>query len=272
MLEYKRKLLLLIIFFMIYAKITSGKPDKKEINIIQNINQTPYPIFSINCPSNSISCTYITSNEILLFSSFFIVGYAYQYDQEVREEFSNLSPKEKEFFSEITELGNGKKLVPSYLTLYLIGTISQSEKTKQVAKDLIITFILAGGTTSIIKSIVGRERPYGTTNKHIFRPFSTGSRYTSFPSGHTTIAFQTATVLAYQYKFGFIAYIPAMLVALSRIALNAHWLSDTVMGAIIGIAIPTLYYHKQYTITTTIYLHNSEYRNQQIFITFHRNI
>ena len=101
---------------------------------------------------------------------------------------------------------------------------------------------------------------------------STGSRYTSFPSGHTTVAFQTAAVLSYRYKLGFIAYIPATLVALSRIILNAHWLSDTVMGAIIGVAIPTIYYHQTSLLSTTLYIENSEYENRKIFVTFRKNI
>ncbi len=77
--------------------------------------------------------------------------------------------------------------------------------------------------THTLKATVRRKRPDGSDNF-------------SFPSGHSSDAFATATVLAYQYgwKAGVWTYPVAGFVALSRISDNKHWLSDVVSGAFLG--------------------------------------
>jgi undecaprenyl-diphosphatase len=55
----------------------------------------------------------------------------------------------------------------------------------------------------------------------------------SLPSGHTSNMFCFATVLAVFYRWrGALFYIPATLVALSRVATGSHWPSDIVISAI----------------------------------------
>lgn len=67
-----------------------------------------------------------------------------------------------------------------------------------------------------------------------------GSTRNSFPSGHTATAFLTATMLAREYGprspwFAVGGYAAATVVALSRQLNDRHWMSDTVVGAGIGI-------------------------------------
>jgi undecaprenyl-diphosphatase len=58
----------------------------------------------------------------------------------------------------------------------------------------------------------------------------------SFPSGHTINTFGAATVLTLFYKRrGLLAFIPAVLVGYSRIYVGAHWPSDVLTTAFIGI-------------------------------------
>lgn len=65
----------------------------------------------------------------------------------------------------------------------------------------------------------------------------TGRNYLSFPSGHSSSSFATASSLAYSYgwKVGVPAYAAASFVAISRVNENIHWLSDVVAGAALGI-------------------------------------
>lgn len=88
------------------------------------------------------------------------------------------------------------------------------------AEALFMTF----ATTDILKHINRRHRP------------DSDNRY-SMPSGHTSTAFATATSLAYAYgwKAAVPAYSLASFVAVSRWSRDAHWFSDTVAGALIGI-------------------------------------
>jgi len=85
---------------------------------------------------------------------------------------------------------------------------------------------LIGSTLAVeaLKYTTQRPRPESQTN-------------TSFPSGHTQVAFATATNLAisYGWKAGIPAYGLAVLTGLSRLADDAHWFSDVVAGAPIGI-------------------------------------
>lgn len=80
------------------------------------------------------------------------------------------------------------------------------------------------GVTTVLKYTVRRPRPDSDTR-------------TSFPSGHTQIAFSSATTLLYSYgwKMSLPFYGMAVLTGLSRVADNAHWLSDVVAGATIGV-------------------------------------
>ena len=80
-------------------------------------------------------------------------------------------------------------------------------------------------STYALKYSFGRQRPGNSDSRH------------SFPSGHTATAFATATSLTYSYgwQVGVIAYPMAAFVGLSRLADDAHWASDVVAGAVLGV-------------------------------------
>ncbi len=81
-----------------------------------------------------------------------------------------------------------------------------------------------GAFTHLLKVSVNEERP-----NH--------SDHYSFPSGHTSAAFSSATSLAYAYgwKAGVPAFSMALLTGASRIADDMHWASDVVAGAFLGV-------------------------------------
>ncbi|MDD3095026.1 MAG: phosphatase PAP2 family protein [Candidatus Neomarinimicrobiota bacterium] len=87
------------------------------------------------------------------------------------------------------------------------------------------------GITYVLKYSIHRERPNGR------------NRY-SFPSGHSSSAFATATMLQmwYGWPAGIPAYALAALTAFQRMDDNQHWLSDVIMGTAIGIAVPYMFY------------------------------
>ena len=68
-----------------------------------------------------------------------------------------------------------------------------------------------------------------------------GSKQNSFPSGHTAVAFMSATMLHKEYGltrspwYSVAGYTWATGIGLSRILNNRHWLSDVLAGAGIGI-------------------------------------
>lgn len=84
-----------------------------------------------------------------------------------------------------------------------------------------------------LKTFFGRPRP-GTSNNR-----------QSFPSGHSAIAWMSATHLTYAYgwKAAVLAYPVAVFVGASRLAADSHWFSDCVGGAFLGFVIGRATYY-----------------------------
>ena len=91
-----------------------------------------------------------------------------------------------------------------------------------------ISFVL---TELVIKNIFGRIRPLS-----LYTSFFTACPSSfSFPSGHATIAFASATVFSYYDKRRIVFYyILATCIAFSRLYLGCHYLSDLLVGALLG--------------------------------------
>ena len=84
--------------------------------------------------------------------------------------------------------------------------------------------------THALKAVTSRERPTGERDA--------GTQTYSFPSGHASASFTTATVLWRHlgWKVGLPASTLAAYASASRIQQNAHYVSDTLFGAALGIA------------------------------------
>jgi len=91
--------------------------------------------------------------------------------------------------------------------------------------------------SQIIKHLVGRARPplIHLVGPFHFEPLSFKSTLASFPSGHTITAFTTASALGvFAPKIRIPLYLLAIAVGISRLMLRAHYPSDVVAGAAIG--------------------------------------
>jgi membrane-associated phospholipid phosphatase len=131
------------------------------------------------------------------------------------------------------------------------GFIFRSEKIKTTTLLATQAYITAGAMESLVKFVTGRQRPFSLDSNALeaepkfHGPFYSSGRdengrklNTSFPSGHTTVAFAAATVFAMEYKdrplVPIIAYSAATLIGLSRITENKHWATDVLAGAALG--------------------------------------
>jgi membrane-associated phospholipid phosphatase len=116
------------------------------------------------------------------------------------------------------------------------GLLKKNEQIRQNGYELLINIAVSQLITEAIKISVNRERPAERYPNKIFANSPTHGY--SFPSGHTSLAFATATTLALDYKKWYIvvpAYLWAGSVAYSRMYLGVHYPSDVLGGIIIGI-------------------------------------
>jgi membrane-associated phospholipid phosphatase len=134
--------------------------------------------------------------------------------------------------------------------LYTAGRLLHRKRAAEVGWHGTEALLLAAGVTNVLKSVVGRSRPFvsGDTNPHDFKfggGFGNDSR-TSFPSGHATTAFALASAVASESRskwpdkwwsawlIGPALYGGATVVGVSRLYHNKHWASDVGLGAAIG--------------------------------------
>lgn len=108
-------------------------------------------------------------------------------------------------------------------TIWEWGRVHDQPRVVHLGVDLLRAQVVAQGLTYGLKYVVRRERPDGTGY--------------SFPSGHATVTFASATVLQRHlgWKYALPTYTLATYVAVSRLHENRHYLSDVVFGSTIGI-------------------------------------
>jgi membrane-associated phospholipid phosphatase len=110
-------------------------------------------------------------------------------------------------------------------------------KDKELFRNACVTAVasaLNAGLTSALKYSINRDRPF-VTYHDITKKSKAGSP--SFPSGHTSSAFATATSVSLSYPKWYIivpSFLYAGTVAYSRMDLGVHYPSDVLAGAVIG--------------------------------------
>lgn len=101
--------------------------------------------------------------------------------------------------------------------------------------------VIAGLIAEVVKPIVRRERPINTDGVYLFRPLTdhllSGSGL-GMPSSHAAVAFAGAMAIARVFPgAGPLALLMAGGCGLTRVLSGAHFLSDVVVGAMLGAAV-----------------------------------
>lgn len=149
--------------------------------------------------------------------------------------------------------------------LYGGGKLLHSDRMQRLGLHGFEAMIMSNVITTTIKGVAGRARPKktveasqgpgGEPGQHdpddfkLFRGFTGGNGYQSFPSGHATTAFAAASAVTAEIAqwskesnwsptvpilVGVTMYGGATLVGWARMYTDKHWASDVIAGAAIG--------------------------------------
>jgi hypothetical protein len=121
---------------------------------------------------------------------------------------------------------------------YILGDEGKSVEV------LLESVVLTESIVAILKDSVRRHRPGSNSNKT-----------SSFPSSHASVAFTMATFLNRRLAeeldgnaryLGWLLYVPATFVAISRVESEKHFPTDVVAGAFLGTVITNWIYNTHY--------------------------
>jgi membrane-associated phospholipid phosphatase len=151
------------------------------------------------------------------------------------------------FFDQITDFGkSGWFLWPLgilFLVLAALPGLSRVSQLVLATAMVRVGFLFAaiavpGLFTTIVKHIFGRARPLvgGSLNPYLFSPFTWPAAYASLPSGHATTVFSVLVAFGTLWpRARTILWIYALLIAVSRVVVTAHYPSDVLAGAVVGV-------------------------------------
>ena len=151
------------------------------------------------------------------------------------------------FFGQITDYGkSGWFLWPLGLLFVALAALPMAlPRVQQLVLAAIMVRVgflfvaigLPGLFDTIIKRMIGRARPLvaGVLDPYAFRPFIWRADYASLPSGHATTAFTVLVAIGTLWPRARTAmWIYALLIAVSRVVVTAHFPSDVLAGALVG--------------------------------------
>jgi len=164
------------------------------------------------------------------------IALGFYFDDTVRDFMAeHQTPALRSFMRYVSLFGDWPSHVAFGLLLLAIAWMRDSKKWTRIFLAMLIAMSLAGVTGNVIKRTIPRPRPSVHTDMRWGGPrFS--SKYHSFPSGHVdaSTAFFCTLFLANR-RIGLACFPIPMLIGLSRMYLGAHYLSDVVCAAVLGI-------------------------------------
>ncbi len=181
----------------------------------------------------------------LLIGFFFLDPYVFRLTQA-------LPPEVRKFFHAITDVGKSNwMLIPTGTAVALAlvlrkryGGLKDKAAYGLIASTIGYVFVSIGGAgliANLTKDILGRARPtlFDSVGPVDFHLFAFSPDYASFPSGHATNIFAFATVLGILLPRTRVPlYALAVLIAASRVLIGQHYVTDVLLGAMLGIVFP----------------------------------
>ena len=158
----------------------------------------------------------------------------------------------------LTSFGEGVEILIGAAALLLaVAAVDPAGLARRLRARLVAVGAMAGFAfasvagsgllASLIKNLYGRVRPEHLAGDGVFELHGLAFRakYAAFPSGHATTAGATAMVLALIFpRWRGPILVAGVVVALTRVALGAHFFSDVAAGFALGACVTLVIAHR----------------------------
>ncbi|MFL5581712.1 MAG: phosphatase PAP2 family protein [Gemmatimonadaceae bacterium] len=135
-------------------------------------------------------------------------------------------------------LGRGRVMMSAMLVAYVGARIARRPRLARTVVRAAASYAIGNAAASALKSAVGRHRPEGADDPWRFRPFSRDDAWHSFSSSHVAHVATVAALASAESRRPWVTGASSAAVALvgfSRVYSDAHWTSDAVASAEIGV-------------------------------------
>jgi hypothetical protein len=129
----------------------------------------------------------------------------------------------------VNPVGTAHYLVPAMALTYAGALLTRDESLANGTLNTAAAYIASDLVESVLKPVIGRERPHVEGNSHRFHSFTGNGDWHSFPSAHVAHVTSIAQALSMQTQSGSVIALCSSLVALvawDRVYEDQHWTSD----------------------------------------------
>jgi membrane-associated phospholipid phosphatase len=134
----------------------------------------------------------------------------------------------------VNPLGTAHVLIPAMALFYAGAELTHETTAEHTAIETAAAYVASDAVESILKPIIGRQRPHVRDDSHRFHPFTKDGDWHSMPSAHVAHITAIATAISMQTSASPITALcdgVVALVAWDRIYEDQHWTSDVTATA-----------------------------------------
>ena len=165
-----------------------------------------------------------------------LITAAFYFDNAVRDFVAqHQNPTMRNFMRNVSRFGDWLEHFALGLVLLAVAWSRGNKKWTRIFLSMLIALSIAGLAARAIKISTGRARP-SVKSEEVWNGPRWSSKYHAFPSGHVTASTAFFAVLVFaNWRIGLPCLTIPILIGSSRIYGGAHYLSDVVCAATLGI-------------------------------------
>ena len=165
-----------------------------------------------------------------------LIGTAFYFDDSVQQFIAaHQSRALRNFMQDVSKIGDWPEHFALGLILAAVAWWRGNKKWTRVFVCMLIALSIAGLTGRVLKITTGRARPSVKTEQ-AWSGVHFSSKYHAFPSGHVAASTGFFGVLLFvRRRIGLACMAMPILIGFSRMYVAAHYLSDVVCAAVLGI-------------------------------------